>query len=60
MTQLDSSCSSRKRGWPLYWAAGFAGLVGSAQHLAGCRTAETEGGKERSATEAAWQIYPSG
>jgi len=59
MTQLDNSCSSRMRGWPLGSAAGFAGLVPLAHHLVGCLTGETEGEKERTVTEAAWQKYPS-
>jgi len=59
MIQLGNSCSSRKKDWPLCSVAGFAGLVPFAYHLVGCLTPETEGEKERTVTEAAWQKYPS-
>jgi len=59
MTRLGNSCSSRKRGWRLCSVVGFAGLAPSVWHLAGCLTAETEGEKEKTVTEAAWQVYPS-
>jgi len=59
MTQLDSSCSSRKRDWPLCSAVGFVGLVPPVYHLAGYLTAEKEGEKVRTVTEPAWQKGPS-
>jgi len=59
MTQLGNSCSSRKRDWPLCSVAYFVGLALFVYHPVGCLTAETEGGKERTVTEAAWQKYRS-